>query len=168
MEGYMEPRLVKDNSLENTELEIESIKLELTELAQDLEFADNFRLLQNLMYRTAKVKGWHNPSKSFGEQILMMHTELSEVVEEYRTSEGNPQRIWHSHETALGLDKDGCTPLVYNTGTSKPEGCPIEFADLTIRELDTCEMYKIDLLDSIFVKAFFNLTRSNRHGDKKL
>lgn len=150
----------------SVELEIENIRLELTDLAQDLEFADNFRLLQNLMYRIAKVKGWHDPAKSFGEMILMMHTELSEVVEAYRTEDGNATNIWHSHVDQVLEDKDGCTLI--SSGSSKPEGCPIEMADLTIRQLDMCEVYKIDLLDSIFVKAFFNLTRPQRHGNKKL
>jgi hypothetical protein len=125
------------------------IREQLLNLAHDLEFRDKFNQLQKLMYDIAKLKGWHSPSKTFGEQVVMMHSELSEVIEAYRTVDGDATRVW------LGLE-------------GKPEGVPIEFADLTIREMDTCKLYKINLFDAIIEKAIFNLTRPHRHGDKKL
>lgn len=124
------------------------IEAELIELQADTEFQRKFNRLMNLCYETASLKGWHTPSKSFGEQVLMMHSELSEVVEAYR--------------------ENGYMHVTWDMTSFKPEGIPIELADLSIREFDTCTMYNINLLDAIFTKMKFNLTRPYRHGDKLL
>lgn len=127
----------------------QQIRNDLTDLAKDVEFVDNFNYLMQLMYEIAKDRGWHNPSKSFPEEVLMMHTELSEVVEEYREQDGNINSVH------LGIN-------------GKPEGVPIEFSDLQIRLFDTCAHRKIDLFSMIITKSLFNLNRPNRHGEKKI
>ena len=49
---------------------------------------------------------------------------------------------------------------------NKPEGVPIELADLIIRVLDTCEQYGIDIEAAIEMKIKYNETREYRHGGK--
>lgn len=98
-------------------------------------------------HKTAVEKGWWNGTeRSFGDQITNMHSELSEVWEAYR--DGNDFcKVWN--------EKDG-----------KPEGIPIEFADIIIRILDTCEGYGIDIEVALRMKIEYNKTRSYRHGGK--
>ena len=76
---------------------------------------------------------------------MLMVTELAEVAEEYR--KGNKP----------------CNVYVVN---GKPEGIPIEFADLLIRVADTCGKYGIELENALRVKLEYNKTRSHRHGGK--
>lgn len=164
MESYVDDNLKYTwTQDENTE---EYFTSKLNSLGSNDDFAIGFYLLQNIMHQIAKSKGWHTPSKTFGEQIVMMHSELSEAIEEYRREDGNATKIWHSHPQTVRTDNDGCIELV--TTGSKPEGVPIELADLFIRLLDVCELYNINLLEATLQKAQYNLSRSQRHGNKKI
>lgn len=107
-------------------------------------------------HEIALEKGWYDPPKSFGEMILMCHTELSEAVEDYR---------------GMGLEKYYGEPLPYRDGGNgipKPCGVPIELADLIIRVADMCEHYGIDIEAAIAEKMEYNKTRPARHGGKAL
>lgn len=101
----------------------------------------------------------HNPhGRTFGDVLVLVHSELSEALEEYRD----------------GKDID-CVEFV-SSGRStgvweadwKPVGVPIELADAVIRILDACEEYDIDLEDAIMVKMAYNKQREFRHGNKRL
>ncbi len=114
----------------------------------------NIKSLIKKCHQTAIEKGWWSLQKdgdrNFPEQLALMHSELSEVLEEYRK---------------YGLDKD---KFIYQTETkSKPEGIAVEFADLLIRVFDTCEKYNIQLEEAIKMKMEYNKTREFRHGNKK-
>lgn len=119
----------------------------IQKLVDDPYFHKQFDELMEICYETAVEKGWHNPSKTFGEQIALFHSEITEALEEFRAG----HLPYHVYE------KDG-----------KPEGVPVEFADLLIRVMDTCGLYNINLLSTILDKMKYNLTRSNRHGGKVL
>jgi len=49
---------------------------------------------------------------------------------------------------------------------NKPEGLPIEIADVVIRILDFCEANDIDLELALNLKLAYNETRAFRHGGK--
>ena len=102
-------------------------------------------------HEVALEKGWYDPPKSFGEMILMCHTELSEAIQEYRIY-GDLNSI----HTVGGL------------AGNVPHGVPIELADLVIRVADLCQNYGIDLEDAIAKKIEYNKTRPMRHGGKAL
>jgi NTP pyrophosphatase (non-canonical NTP hydrolase) len=102
---------------------------------------------QQHVYRTAASKGWHEGPVNVWEKIALIHSELSEAVEEMREPGYNPTRIY--------LSEDG-----------KPEGLPIELADAVIRIMDLCEALNIDLEEAIQMKDSFNQTRPHRHGGK--
>jgi NTP pyrophosphatase (non-canonical NTP hydrolase) len=125
---------------------------QLEELANDTEFMIKFSHLTHILHQTAILKGWwdEGQQKSPGEQVLMMHTELSEAVEALRIPNTLPTDKWYREE-------DG-----------KPEGFGVELADCVIRIADTCRYTGIDLLVDILEKARFNLSRPHRHGDKTL
>jgi hypothetical protein len=84
--------------------------------------------------------------RSLGDQISNFHAEISEAWEEYRNG-NEPDEIY------------------YNNG--KPEGFPVELADLIIRVLDTCAAYHIDIDGAVRIKHEYNKTRPFRHGGKK-
>lgn len=109
-----------------------------------------FDLLVNTIHQTAVEKGWYEPPKTFTECIALYHAEISEALEEYR----NGHLV---HEIYFVKDKDG---------NDKPEGVPIELADLFIRVMDTCGYEKIDIWNAILTKMEYNLSRSHRHGNK--
>ena len=111
--------------------------------------------LKAVSYETAKEKGWFDPPKSFGEEVLLMHSELSEVVEEFR--KGADVTAIRFVDCPLGKPEDG-----------KPEGIPIEFADLVIRLATVCAHYNIDIEDALYRKTSYNKTRPHRHGGKIL
>lgn len=98
-------------------------------------------------YQNAVAKGWHDEPRTFGEIIALMHSELSEALEDHR----NGREINE----------------IYYEG-DKPCGIPIELADVVIRIFDACGKYGIDLEEAIEEKMAYNASRPHRHGGKKL
>ena len=103
-----------------------------------------------ISYNNAVEKGWHEQERSVGDLIALMHSELSEALEEYR----------NGHDT---------TEVYYNPDKpKKPEGIPIELADCVIRIFDFCGKYGIDLEEALNEKIIYNKSRPHRHGGKKV
>lgn len=98
-------------------------------------------------YNNAESKGWHSKERTFGDMIALCHSELSEALEEYRKGM-SPHAIYYVND--------------------KPEGIPIELADVLIRIFDMCGKYQINLEKALKVKMEYNTGRSFRHGDKVL
>lgn len=90
-------------------------------------------------------KGW-NKNVSFEKFMMNLHSEISEAWEEYR--------------------KGNLVGEVYYRDDGKPEGIPIEIADLIIRVLHMAAYYGWDLTWLIQHKMMYNETRPYRHGDK--
>jgi len=108
---------------------------------------DAINVLAEEVHEIATSKGWHTPEKSFGDAVALMHSELSEALEDFRN----------------GLNP---TETYYHDG--KPCGIPSEFADTVIRVLDECQRRGINLGKAIREKVEFNRTRPYRHGGKIL
>lgn len=104
----------------------------------------NVRELQEEAHETAISKGWTD-NRNIGELIALMHSELSEALEEWRT--GRP------------VDE------IYFNG-NKPEGFVIELADTFIRILNACGALGLDLEAATIMKLSYNKTREFKHGGK--
>lgn len=103
--------------------------------------------IMKIANETAHKKGWYDKGeRNIGEVIALMHSELSEALEETRIS------------TNLGLR--------YRESDNKPEGFVAELADVIIRIADTCEELGLPLITAIEKKMEYNKTREYRHGGK--
>lgn len=111
------------------------------------------------------AKGWRGdnvPPRTFGDDISLLHSEVSEALEAFRD---NGLDRWHGVYVGMKHDLD---PKDFNYQGDKPEGVASEFADLLIRLLDDCHEYGVDLEKEYEAKMRYNWTRSHRHGGKKL
>lgn len=114
-------------------------------------------------HENAVKHGFWNPAPSFGDAIALIHSELSEALEEMRA--GNRIRPGQP------------VPMVYYSGggyvasaptecCKKPEGVAVELADAVIRIADLCGYLGIDLEAAIALKMDYNETRPFKHGKK--
>ena len=127
--------------------------------------------LQERAYRQSADKGFHDNEPTEGrallslnaERIALMHSELSEALEELRSGR-QPNETYYSGviEFPSAADLLDGVPL-----GGKPEGVPSELADVVIRILDFCGANKIDLEAIITEKLDYNATRTPMHGGKK-
>mgnify|MGYP001608356455 CR=1 FL=1 len=98
----------------------------------------------------AVSKGWEDGHRSFGDIIALMHSELSEALEEHRSGRG-------------------ATEIYYRAeAPDKPEGIPIELADTFIRILHFVGQHEIDFDRAVDLKMSYNATRPHRHGGKTI
>lgn len=81
-------------------------------MTKTIEFLNT---LSKEVHQNAVEHGWWEEERSFGEVIALIHSELSEALEEYRNGHA-------------------VTEIYYNG--DKPEGVPVELVDVAIRLLD--------------------------------
>lgn len=98
-------------------------------------------------YQTAKEHGFHNESRTLGDLLMLIVSELAEALEEYRNGH-RPNDIYFADH--------------------KPEGVPIEIADAVIRIGDLCSRYAIDLDSAVRMKMDYNKGRPFKHEGKLL
>src|ERR1700730_3546172 len=98
--------------------------------------------LVNQSHATALDHGFYDgPPPNFGEKIALMHSELSESLEEFRAG------------------RNACYLI-----DEKPEGWAVELADVVIRIADTFGYYGLDLMGLLSAKMAYNKTRPYKHG----
>ena len=144
----------------------------------------NIRDLVKRAYETAKEKGWHDKPATFGDRMALIHSEVSEALEAFRSLDNDShdcirQPVYFNPETGyLTRDRGHYVPhkkansdeyeLYDEWVLNKPEGVVAELADVVIRVADLCGLYGIDLDQAIEEKMAYNSTRPYRHGGKQL
>lgn len=98
----------------------------------------------NELHTTASDKGWWDVEPNIPEKLALIHSEISEALEEFRN--GNMETYFVN---------------------AKPEGFAVELADAVIRIMDLCGYLQIDLESTMMDKAAYNKLRAYRHGGKK-
>lgn len=94
-------------------------------------------------HETAVRHGFWEPAPEIGTSIALIHSELSEALEEARARKPN---------------------VYYNKNSEKPEGIAVELADAVIRIADLCGYLEIDLDQIIKLKMDYNEKRPYKHG----
>lgn len=117
--------------------------------------------LQAIAYQQSADKGFHDDEPTEGrallslnaERIALMHSELSEALEELRSGRAADETYfvgkWVANKWEL---------------SKKPEGVPSELADTVIRIMDFCGANDIDLEAMIVEKLAWNKTRPYKHN----
>lgn len=101
--------------------------------------------LAGRIHATALTKGWWMTERPFMEIAALIHSEVSEAVEVYRS--------WGA-------------PADVRVIEGKPEGVPVELADGLIRILDYLEFLGVDIDAVVEQKMRYNEGRPYRHGGK--
>lgn len=104
------------------------------------------RDVQRYLWQIHCEKGWDKCERSCVEHVALIHSELSEALEELRKGH-DPDHVY--------FGKDG-----------KPEGFPIELADAAIRIMNVLTEIGLDLEDMVRVKSEYNKTREALHGKR--
>lgn len=99
----------------------------------------NWTKLSKKIHANAAAHGWWEEERSLDEICALIHSELSEALEEYRAGRPN---VWY----ACGISNANCEPRHYHYTVhccigcgyrdEKPEGIAVELADAVIRILD--------------------------------
>lgn len=111
--------------------------------------------IQKEAHQIAKDKGWWDKDRDIPHILMLIVSELSEALEEYKkdnTTEGL-QQIYFKHPV----------PRPDN----KPEGFAVEIIDTLIRIFDMAEWIGIDTEKVLRTKMDYNRVRPYRHGGKK-
>ena len=115
---------------------------------------------QKKIHEWARSKGWWGDAVwdrgIVAEKLLLIHSEITEAVEEYRNGRG-------LNEVYFPTAPGGEHP---RPPDCKPEGFPTELADAVIRIFDLAEACGIDLDMEIECKMNYNETRPHKHGGK--
>lgn len=100
--------------------------------------------------RWGEFKGWDTSTRPQSEWIALSHSELSEALEHDR--DGREPDEWFFEE-----DKKG---------NPKPDGPPVEHADVLIRELHWFAAHGLDPDFFVALKMAYNEGREHKHGRK--
>ena len=112
-----------------------------------------FKSLVRDAYEIARQKGWWDQERDIPHCLALIHSEVSEALEEYR------------EYGVGGLGKN--TGRRYVQIGQKPEGFVHELADIIIRVADLAGHLNVDLSRAVKEKMDYNATREYRHGNKK-
>ena len=99
-------------------------------------------------HKTSVEHGWWSSNEdTVPAKLLLIHSEVSEAVEEYR----NTDLYRYDHQKS-----------------SKPMGFVVELADIIIRVADLAGQLGLDLTEAMLAKLAYNKTRPVRHGGKHI
>lgn len=101
---------------------------------------------QEKIYQTNQKNGWFDDERQWGDDIALLHSEVSEAFEAYRdwgVEDKTRAECPHGHGDGTWKDSVDCHP----NHVCKPQGFASELADVLVRLLDTCKRSNIDIED---------------------
>ncbi len=110
--------------------------------------------------------GWFDEGRTFGDDIALLHSEVSEALEEFR-DRGLDRYAGIKNDDGSKVDIPLGDGDPYPEG-AKPLGVPSEAADIFIRLLDFCHRHDVNLAAEYEAKLAYNRTRGYKHGGKAL
>lgn len=121
-------------------------------------------------HANSRAKGWwdgiNDPAATVPEKIALIHSEVSEALEDWRNGKMEARYLHRTEGTDWDHDSAfPCTACDYQT--PKTSGFPSELADIVIRVADLTGALGIDLEKAIAEKMAYNATRPHRHGGKR-
>jgi hypothetical protein len=123
--------------------------------------------MAKVVHTNAVKHGFYVAAPSLPERLMLMVSELSEALEEFRN--GTPTQ-YVVRETSTFPQYESVPRNIEDPNewkpNEKPEGVGVELADCIIRILDTCAYEGIDIGALIAKKHKYNLTRPYKHGGK--
>lgn len=135
--------------------------------------------------KLATTKGWWDEGgpdlegRTLGDKCMEDVAQVALDYEDYRNSGGKPvaRTVGDLHMLLITeivesyyefMDGRELTEIYYSAeNPGKPEGVPVELADLFIRLVDFCERAGINLQEVAALKHEYNRSRSYRHGNKR-
>ena len=114
----------------------------------------NLEILKKSIHDNAVKKGFWDVPHNFGNDLMLVVSELGECVEAHRT------------KTFADLEAFEKSDLPFKDAFKKhiKDGVEDELADAIIRLLDICEGYDIDIVKHIELKMKYNSKREKLHG----
>ena len=111
--------------------------------ARNFDIPANNNVWCKMIHENAIKHGWWEEERNVLEIGALIHTEISEAIEEYRNGKPNVYEV------------DG-----------KPEGVAVEMIDAVIRIMDWFGKEGLDFDEILATKYHYNLTRPYKHGKK--
>ena len=99
------------------------------------------------VHENAVAHGWWETARSFPEVAALIHSEVSEALEEWR--DGNPAIYGCCGIPGAVCAFEGACDKDEKTGTCKPEGVAVELCDAIIRILDYLAYMGVDVKERI-------------------
>lgn len=118
------------------------------------------RTLSKQIHKNAVMKGFWDKEKNFGEELMLVVSELGECIDAHRVDK-KAKVGKHNMNLAMNQDK-----FVESFEENIKDSVEDELADSVIRILDLCAGLKIDIEYHIKEKMKYNITRSKLHGKK--
>jgi len=109
--------------------------------------------------RIAEEHGWDEREVPFPETLALIHSELSEALEEYRQGHEYAYVYYPTMVQDIPVEERG-RPF-------KPEGISVEIIDVLIRIFHWASINEINLGEVLSLKSSYNDARPYRHGGLK-
>ena len=116
--------------------------------------------LQKEIHKNAVSKGFYENPHNFGNDLMLVVSELGEAIEAHRNNEWCDMKAFNEVLISEQYDYVTCFEK-YVKDTIQDE-----IADGVIRLMDMCEFYGINLEKHIELKMQYNKTREKKHGKK--
>lgn len=126
----------------------------------------NVNLFAQEVHENAVKHGWYDKPPSFPEVAALIHSEISEALEEWRN--GSPVIYGCCNiEGAVCPHAEKCDRSE-NEPSCKPEGLAVELGDAVLRIFDYLAFLNVDIESVLEGKHAYNMSRPYKHGGKKI